>query len=85
MAHYGHLYLNEKKQLYIFTMRPFRLNTNLYDYDNVRRSYGRNVDQGTVVCRELFSGFFDKFSKLKFIHSFYVGWRTFCNQKYDFT
>lgn len=86
MAHYGRLYLddeafapffeylNEKKATVYIHHTPIPVEyQSLYDYDNVRRSYGRNVDQGTAVCRELFSGFFDKYPKLKFIHSMLGG------------
>lgn len=45
----------------------------IYEYNNVRRSYGRNVDQGTAVMRELFSGFFDNYPNIKFVHSMLGG------------
>jgi uncharacterized protein len=45
----------------------------LLDYNNLRRQYGRCVDQTTAVSRELFSGFFDKYPRLKLIHSMLGG------------
>jgi uncharacterized protein len=45
----------------------------LLEYNNLRRQYGRCVDQTTAVSRELFSGFFDKYPNLKFIHSMLGG------------
>ncbi len=52
----------------------------LYEYNNLRRQYGRCVDQMTAVGRELFSGFFDKYPRLKLIHSMLGGgFFTYCN------
>ncbi|MGN0984008.1 MAG: amidohydrolase family protein [Gemmiger sp.] len=45
----------------------------LLDYNNLRRSYGRCVDQVTAVARELFSGMFDELPNLKMIHSMMGG------------
>ena len=45
----------------------------LLDYNNLRRQYGRCVDQTTAVSRELFSGFFDKYPRLKLVHSMLGG------------
>lgn len=45
----------------------------IYEYNNLRRQYGRCVDQMTAVGRELFSGFFDKYPQLKLIHSMLGG------------
>jgi predicted TIM-barrel fold metal-dependent hydrolase len=45
----------------------------LLAYNNLRRQYGRCVDQTTAVGRELFSGFFDKYPHLKLIHSMLGG------------
>ena len=42
-------------------------------YDNLRRSYGRCVDQCTAVGRELFSGFFDRYPNLRLVHSMLGG------------
>lgn len=40
-----------------------------YEYNNLRRSYGRNVDQGLAIGRELFGGFFDRYPNIKLVHS----------------
>lgn len=45
----------------------------LYEYNNLRRSYGRCVDQTTAVIRELYSGMFGKYPKLRFVHSMLGG------------
>lgn len=45
----------------------------LLDYNNLRRQYGRCVDQTTAVGRELFSDFFDKYPRLKLVHSMLGG------------
>jgi len=42
-------------------------------YNNLRRSYGRCVDQCTAVGRELFSDFFDRYPKLRLVHSMLGG------------
>ncbi len=47
--------------------------TSLLDYNNLRRSYGRCNDQMTAVGRELFSGFFERFSNIKLVHSMLGG------------
>lgn len=85
-AHYGNQYLDsdifadffkklneEKTTVYIHhTPVPVQYES-LYDYNNLRRSYGRCVDQTTAICRELFSGFFDKYPNLTFVHSMLGG------------
>lgn len=43
------------------------------DYNLVRRFYGRLVDQGLAIARELYSGFFTKYPKVKFVHSMLGG------------
>ncbi|NHT16107.1 amidohydrolase family protein [Cellulomonas sp. IC4_254] len=43
------------------------------DYTNLRREYGRVVDQATAVGRELFSGMFDRMPGLRFIHTMLGG------------
>jgi predicted TIM-barrel fold metal-dependent hydrolase len=45
----------------------------LLEYNNLRRQYGRCVDQATAVGREIFSGFFDKYPRLKMVHSMLGG------------
>ena len=42
-------------------------------YNNVRRSYGRVVDQGLAVNRELYSGMFAKYPHVRLVHSFLGG------------
>lgn len=85
-AHYGDYYLDddlfkeffeklneEKTTVYIHhTPVPVQYDS-LYEYNNLRRSYGRCVDQTTAICRELFSGFFDKYPNLTFVHSMLGG------------
>lgn len=86
MAHYGERYLDDEVFASFFDYLNSKDATiyvhhtpvpvayqSLYDYDNVRRSYGRNVDQGTAVCRELFSGFFDQYPNIKLVHSMLGG------------
>jgi predicted TIM-barrel fold metal-dependent hydrolase len=45
----------------------------LVTYTNMRRQYGRCVDQATAVGRELFSGMFAELPNLKLIHSMLGG------------
>lgn len=42
-------------------------------YNNVRRSYGRVVDQGLAVNRELYSGMFTRYPNVRLVHSFLGG------------
>lgn len=85
-AHYGELYLDAPEFAPFFeTVNEYGLTVyvhhtpvpvqydNLYEYTNVRRSYGRFVDQGTAVSRELFSGFFDRYPNIKMVHSMLGG------------
>lgn len=86
VAHYGNKYLDDEvfeeffsylnKQettVYIHhTPVPVEYNS-IYEYTNIRRSYGRQIDQGIAVARELFSGFFIKYPNLKFVHSMLGG------------
>ncbi len=85
-AHYGNSYLDDEKftgfleRLNELEMTAYIHHTPvpvqydfLYDYNNLRRSYGRCVDQTTAVGRELFSGMFTKYPKLKFVHSMLGG------------
>ncbi len=85
-AHYGTLYLDDEAfapyfealnelemTVYVHhTLLPVQYET-LYEYNNLRRSYGRCVDQATAVGRELFSGMFEKYPKLKLVHSMMGG------------
>ena len=45
----------------------------IQDYNNLRRSLGRCEDQLTAVGRELFSGMFEKYPKVKLVHSMLGG------------
>ncbi len=47
--------------------------SSLTDYDNLRRSYGRCVDQCTAIGREIFSGFFQKYPNIRLVHSMLGG------------
>ncbi|MBP2642486.1 MAG: amidohydrolase 2 [Firmicutes bacterium] len=85
-AHYGELYLDDeafkpflkklnelKLPAYIHhTSMPVQYDS-IYDYNNLRRSYGRCADQAIAVNREIFSGMFEEFPYVKFIHSMLGG------------
>ncbi len=85
-AHYGDHYLDDESfdpffeklnrmdlPVYIHhTPVPVQYGS-LYEYNNLRRFYGRCVDQVTAIGRVLFSGFFDRYPNLKFIHSMLGG------------
>ncbi|MCD8369802.1 MAG: amidohydrolase, partial [Clostridiales bacterium] len=85
-AHYGDRYLDDKKFAPFFeklneygmtayvhhTPVPVEYRTFL-DYDNVRRSYGRVVDQGLAIGRELYSGMFDRYPNIRLVHSMLGG------------
>lgn len=45
----------------------------IYNYTNLRRQFGRCVDQATAVGREIFSGMFDEFPNLKLVHTMLGG------------
>ena len=45
----------------------------LYEYNNLRRSMGRCIDQMTAVGRELFSDLFEECPNLRFIHTMLGG------------
>ncbi|HEM2548062.1 TPA: amidohydrolase [Streptococcus suis] len=67
-------YLNRKKATVYIHHNPIPVDyQSLLDHDNVRRSYGRNVDQATAVCREIFSGFIAKYPQVRLIHSMLGG------------
>lgn len=85
-AHYGKDYLdNERFSAFFEVVNELGMTVyvhhtpvpaeygSFYEYNNVRRSYGRCVDQGLAVSRELFSGFFDRYPKIKMVHSMLGG------------
>ena len=45
----------------------------VYDYTNMRRLFGRCIDQMTSVGRILYSGILDELPNLKFIHTMMAG------------
>ncbi|HWJ84904.1 MAG TPA: amidohydrolase family protein, partial [Cellulomonas sp.] len=85
-CHYGQLYLDdpvfepylkviEKLDIPVVvhhTPLPVEWKS-VIDYTNLRREYGRIVDQGIAVGRELFSGMFDRMPGLRFIHTMMGG------------
>ena len=85
-AHYGALYLDDPsfqplfERLNELQMTAYVHHTpvpveygSLAAYNNLRRSYGRCVDQTTAVARELFSGMFRKYPHVKVVHSMLGG------------
>ncbi|MBO0610112.1 amidohydrolase family protein [Myceligenerans salitolerans] len=85
-CHYGQLYLdddvfkpylkvlNDKGLPVIVHHTPLPVEwRSIIDYTNLRREFGRIVDQATAVGRELFSGMFDEFADLRFIHTMLGG------------
>ncbi|MGV9711732.1 amidohydrolase family protein [Gordonia sp. NPDC003424] len=85
-CHYGQLYLDdpvfepylkviEKLDIPVIvhhTPLPVEWKS-VIDYTNLRREFGRIVDQATAVGRELFSGMFDRMPGLRFIHTMLGG------------
>ena len=85
-CHYGQLYLDdpvfepylkviEKLEIPVVvhhTPLPVEWKS-VIDYTNLRREYGRIMDQGVAVGRELFSGMFDRMPGLRFIHTMFGG------------
>jgi len=81
-CHYGKLYLDDEAfkpflkvindmnvPVYVrHTPLPVQWES-IYEYTNVRRTVGRVIDQATAVGRELFSGMFEEFPNLKFVHT----------------
>ncbi|MBR2288138.1 MAG: amidohydrolase [Clostridia bacterium] len=85
-AHYGNLYLDDEAFAPFFAYLNERKVTcyvhhtpvpvqfgSLTAYTNLRRSYGRCIDQATAIGRELFSGFFTKYPNIKLVHSMLGG------------
>lgn len=85
-AHYGTLYLDDPSfapyferlnelgmTVYIHhTPVPVQYDS-IYEYNNLRRSYGRCVDQMTSLGRMLFNGFFEKYPRLRCVYSMLGG------------
>ena len=85
-AHYGQLYLDDEAFAPFFeylnergvtcyvhhTPLPVQYDM-LTDYTNLRRMYGRCVDQATAIGRELFSGFFTRYPNVRLVHSMLGG------------
>jgi len=85
-CHYGQLYLDDEAFKPYFkvisemdipvvvhhTPLPVRWES-IYEYTNLRRELGRLLDQATAVGRELYSGMFEEFPNLKFIHTMLGG------------
>ena len=81
-SHYGELYLDDEAfRPFLKVLDKLGLPVvvhhnelpvdyrSIYSFNNMRRFYGRCVDQATAVGRELFSGMFGVFPNLKFIHT----------------
>jgi predicted TIM-barrel fold metal-dependent hydrolase len=92
-CHYGQIYLddaafkpylkvlNDMKVPVVVHHTPLPVHyQSVLDWTNLRREMGRIMDQQTAVGRELFSGMFDEFPDLKFIHTMFGG-NWFANQK----
>ena len=85
-CHYGQLYLddeafkpylkvlNEMDVPLIIHHTPLPVHwQSVYEFTNLRREFGRIVDQATAVGRMLFSGMFDEFPNLKCIYTMFGG------------
>jgi len=85
-CHYGQLYLdNEVFEPYFKVIEKLDIPVvahhtplpvdwhSVIDYTNLRREFGRVVDQATAVGRELFSGMFDRMPGLRLIHTMLGG------------
>ena len=85
-CHYGELYLDDEVfEPYLKVLNELNVPVivhhtplpvewkSIIDYTNFRREYGRIMDQGIAVGRELFSGMFEKFPNLRFVHTMLGG------------
>jgi predicted TIM-barrel fold metal-dependent hydrolase len=92
-CHYGQVYLDDPSfKPYLKVLNDMQIPVvvhhtplpvkyeSIIDWTNLRREMGRIMDQMTAVGRELFSGMFDEFPDLKFIHTMFGG-NWFANQK----
>jgi predicted TIM-barrel fold metal-dependent hydrolase len=85
-CHYGQLYLDDEAfKPYLKVINDLEVPVivhhtplpvywqSIYEYTNLRREFGRIIDQGIAVGRELFSGMFEELPNLKFIHTMFGG------------
>lgn len=85
-CHYGDKYLDDDKFAPLFEkLNELKMTAYVHHtpvpveyesfttYNNVRRSYGRVVDQGLAVNRELYGGLFTKYPNVRLVHSFLGG------------
>lgn len=85
-CHYGQLYLDDEVfEPYLKVIERLGVPVivhhtplpvewrSVIDYTNLRREYGRIIDQGIAVGRELFSGMFDRMPGLRFVHTMFGG------------
>ncbi|RMB85965.1 amidohydrolase family protein [Streptomyces shenzhenensis] len=85
-CHYGQLYLDDPVfEPYLKVIEKLGIPVivhhtplpvewrSVIDYTNLRREFGRIVDQATAVGRELFSGMFDRMPDLRFVHTMLGG------------
>ncbi|MBI9050335.1 MAG: amidohydrolase family protein [Anaerolineaceae bacterium] len=85
-SHYGTSYLDDER-FSSFFRKVNQLELTVYvhhspvpvqfdsicEFNNLRRQYGRCMDQAIAVGRELFSGFFEKYPNIKLVHSMLGG------------
>ena len=92
-CHYGQLYLDDAAfKPYLKVLNDLKVPVivhhtplpvywqSIYEFTNLRREFGRIVDQATALGRELFSGLFEEFPDLVFIHTMFGG-NWFANQQ----
>lgn len=92
-CHYGQLYLDDEVfEPYLRVIEKLGVPVvvhhtplpvewrSVIDYTNLRREFGRIVDQATAVGRELFSGMFDRMPELRFVHTM-LGGNWFANSE----
>ena len=85
-CHYGQLYLDDAAfKPYLKVLNDLKVPVivhhtplpvywqSIYEFTNLRREFGRIVDQATALGRELFSGLFEEFPDLVFIHTMFGG------------
>lgn len=85
-THYGDRYLDDEQfQAFFALCNEYHMTVyvhhspipveyhSIYEFNNLRRSYGRCVDQTTAIGRELFSGFFDHYPNIRMVHSMLGG------------